>query len=58
MKDRLIEFKDNVKNKKVAMVGIGVSNTPLIEMLLNYGAEVIACDKKTSLGDLEEKLKN
>ncbi|MCX7885432.1 MAG: UDP-N-acetylmuramoyl-L-alanine--D-glutamate ligase [Caloramator sp.] len=46
-----------MKNKKVAIVGIGVSNTPLIEMLLNYGAKVIACDKKTYLGELEEKLK-
>ncbi|WP_371414809.1 UDP-N-acetylmuramoyl-L-alanine--D-glutamate ligase [Caloramator sp. E03] len=52
------EFKESVKGKKVAVVGIGVSNAPLIEMLLNYGAEVIACDKKEDFGELEEKFKN
>ena len=31
--------------KRVAVLGIGVSNRPLIRMLLQYGIQVTACDK-------------
>ena len=40
------EYLDNIKGKKVAVLGIGVSNTPLIRMLLRAGVEVTACDKR------------
>ncbi|MEG1257106.1 UDP-N-acetylmuramoyl-L-alanine--D-glutamate ligase [Clostridium sp.] len=46
MKRDFNEFKVFIKNKKVAVVGIGVSNIPLIEFLLNLGAKVTAFDKK------------
>ncbi len=36
----------NFKNVRVAVIGLGISNTPLIEWLLERGAEVIARDKK------------
>ena len=41
------------KGKRAAVLGIGVSNTPLIELLCKNGVGVVACDKKTreQLGD-------
>ncbi|OOM82034.1 UDP-N-acetylmuramoylalanine--D-glutamate ligase [Clostridium puniceum] len=41
------EFKQFILGKKVAVVGIGVSNIPLINFLLDLGASVTAFDKKT-----------
>ncbi|BCZ44059.1 UDP-N-acetylmuramoylalanine--D-glutamate ligase [Clostridium gelidum] len=41
------EFKRFILGKKVAVVGIGVSNIPLINFLLDLGATVTAFDKKT-----------
>ena len=43
----LREYIDTIKNKKVAVIGIGVSNTPLIDRLLAEGVSVTACDKRT-----------
>lgn len=34
-----------LKNKKVVVLGLGVSNRPLVRMLLHYGVSVIGCDK-------------
>ena len=55
---RLNEYLDSLKGKRVAVIGIGVSNTPLIELLLGYGVSVTACDKKerASFGDLADRL--
>lgn len=47
MKRDFNEFKEFIKNKKVAVVGIGVSNIPLINYLVDLGAKVTALDKKT-----------
>lgn len=47
------EFKEFIKGKKAAVVGIGVSNRPLIYFLLSLGAQVSAFDKKN-----EEQLKD
>lgn len=41
------EFKEYIKGKKVAVVGIGVSNIPLINFLLDLGAKVTAFDRKS-----------
>ncbi|MBQ1264023.1 MAG: UDP-N-acetylmuramoyl-L-alanine--D-glutamate ligase [Oscillospiraceae bacterium] len=38
-------YFEQLKNKRVAVLGIGVSNRPLIRMLLSYGVSVTACDK-------------
>ena len=43
----LREYIDTIKNKTVAVIGIGVSNTPLIDRLLAEGVSVTACDKRT-----------
>ncbi len=52
-------FKNYVKGKKIGVVGIGISNMPLIELLCESGAIVTAYDKKTeeSLGENGKKLK-
>ena len=41
------KFKARFENKRVTVIGIGISNRPLIEMLVAAGAFVTACDKKT-----------
>ena len=52
-------FKNYVKGKKIGVVGIGISNIPLIELLCENGAIVTAYDKKTEelLGENGEKLR-
>lgn len=57
MKKQFTEFKDFIKGKKVAVVGIGVSNIPLIRFLVKLGANVTAFDKKDreELGDIAKE---
>ncbi|WP_459479856.1 UDP-N-acetylmuramoyl-L-alanine--D-glutamate ligase [Clostridium saccharoperbutylacetonicum] len=54
MKKNFEEFKKYIIGKRVGVVGIGVSNIPLINFLLELGAVVTAFDKKTieELGDV------
>ena len=60
MKEDFNEFKEFIKEKNVAVVGIGVSNIPLIEFLVALGAKVSAFDKKSEedLGEAANKFKN
>ena len=46
-------FFDGIKGKRVAFIGIGTSNLPLIRQFAEKGARVIACDRK-SFDDLGE----
>ena len=39
------QYFDSLIDKKIAVLGIGVSNRPLIRMLLAHGLHVLACDK-------------
>lgn len=41
------KFFEKINGKKIAMCGIGVSNTPLILDFLSKGASVYACDRRT-----------
>jgi UDP-N-acetylmuramoylalanine--D-glutamate ligase len=50
------EYLDSLKDKRVAIIGIGVSNTPLIKLLLEQGIAVTACDKVTRQGFGNEQL--
>lgn len=52
------EYLASLKGKRVAVTGIGVSNTPLVRLLLEAGISVTACDKKTKeqLGTEAEEL--
>ena len=54
------EYLAGLKGKRVAVIGIGVSNTPLIKMLLRAGVNVTACDKKPkeSFAGLAEELES
>ena len=42
----LNEYVSALKGKRIAVIGIGVSNTPLIRLLLSSGCDVTACDKR------------
>ena len=48
----------SLQNKTVAVIGIGVSNQPLLRLLLSRGISVTACDKKSreALGVVAEQL--
>lgn len=48
-----VRFFNNIKGKKVAFIGIGTSNLPLIKQFAEKGAKVSACDRK-SYDDLGE----
>ncbi len=41
------EYFQNMKDKTVAVIGMGVSNTPLIRLLIQAGAAVTVHDKKS-----------
>ena len=44
--EKLQEFEKYVVNKRVALIGIGVSNLPLIDYFVDKGAQVTVFDKK------------
>ena len=54
----LHEYIDNLRGKRVAVVGIGVSNLPLIRLLTQNGLDVTAHDKSSAeaLGETYESL--
>ncbi|MBQ2323675.1 MAG: UDP-N-acetylmuramoyl-L-alanine--D-glutamate ligase [Oscillospiraceae bacterium] len=54
----LQDYLMTLKDKRIAVLGIGVSNTPLIRLLREHGVAVTACDKKerTALGKTAEEL--
>lgn len=47
MDNRINNFLTSIKDKKIALIGIGRSNLPLISLFSSYGAKVTACDKRT-----------
>lgn len=51
-------FFDDIRGKKVALMGIGVSHTELIKLLHEMGAIVTACDKREreKLGAVADEL--
>ncbi len=58
MNEKLIDFENKIKTKKVTVIGIGISNLPLIKYLRKLGVEVTACDRRTAdkLGDSYSEL--
>ena len=52
------EYLASLQDKTVAVIGIGVSNQPLIRLLLSRGISVTACDKKSreALGVVGDQL--
>ena len=58
MYNRIEAFWKGIEGRRVAFLGIGVSNTPLIEQFLSKGALVTACDKRerSALLDAADRL--
>ena len=56
----LNDYINSVKDKRIGVVGVGVSNRPLIEALAAGGCNVTACDKanREALGDYADMLDN
>lgn len=54
------QFFEQIKGKKIAMCGIGISNTPLILSFLERGATVYACDRRTreQIGKIADELES
>ena len=45
MNEKVSAYFEGLRGKHIAVLGIGVSNRPLIRMLLDRGLTVLACDK-------------
>lgn len=58
MNEKLMAFYRYLNGKRIAMLGIGVSNAPLVRMFASRGAQVIACDKRprAQLGRIADEL--
>lgn len=50
------EYLSSLQNRSVAVIGVGVSNRPLIELLLSRGIAVTACDRRETLGEELENM--
>ena len=38
-------YFNSLQGKKIAVLGLGVSNRPLVRLLLEFGCDVTGCDK-------------
>ena len=45
--ERLDAFKKNISGKRVAVIGFGVSNIPLVKYLIGLNADITVFDKRT-----------
>ncbi len=45
MKTQLDTYFESLRGKRIAVVGLGVSNRPVVRMLLSAGCSVVGCDK-------------
>ena len=54
------QFFKQINGKKIAMCGIGVSNTPLIKNFLSKGAKVYACDRRSreTIGKIADEIES
>ena len=55
MNEKVSAYFEALRGKRIAVLGIGVSNRPLIRMLLRRGLTVLACDK-TPRQQLDEEV--
>ena len=53
-------YIQSIKNQSIAVIGIGISNLPLIELLCKHHCNVTACDcrDRNQLGALADKLES
>ncbi|MBR4282262.1 MAG: UDP-N-acetylmuramoyl-L-alanine--D-glutamate ligase, partial [Clostridia bacterium] len=54
MTEKITEYYNSIKGKKITFIGIGVTNRPLIKKFAKLGAIVTACDK-CSMEDLGDE---
>ena len=45
MTDKFAEYFRSLKGKRIAVLGLGVSNRPLVRLLLEFGCNVTGCDR-------------
>ena len=45
MQEKVSQYFHSLTGKQIAVLGLGVSNQPLVRMLLSYGCNVIGCDR-------------
>ena len=38
-------YFESLRGKKIAVLGLGVSNRPLVQLLLQFGCDVTGCDR-------------
>ncbi|MBQ9345951.1 MAG: UDP-N-acetylmuramoyl-L-alanine--D-glutamate ligase [Oscillibacter sp.] len=50
------QYFSALRGKRAAVIGVGVSNRPLIDLLLSHGVRVTACDRKETLGEYGAEL--
>jgi len=52
------QFFNSIADKRIALCGIGISNTPLVLKFLDMGARVFACDRRdrVTVGELADRL--
>lgn len=43
--DAFERYFSGLKDQKIAVLGLGVSNRPLVRLLLEFGCDVVGCDK-------------
>ena len=43
--DKFESYFTSHRGKRVAVLGLGVSNRPLVKLLLGYGCDVTGCDR-------------
>lgn len=54
--EKLEEFNNYIKNKRVAIIGIGVSNIPLIDYLYNLGSKIVLFNNKQVSEEILDKI--
>ena len=45
MDSKFENYFNSLRNKKIAVLGLGVSNRPLVRLLLEFGCDVVGCDR-------------
>ncbi len=55
METRFEEYFKALKGKRIAVLGLGVSNRPLVRLLLEFGCDVVGCDR-TEREKLDEEV--
>ncbi len=54
--EKLEEFNNYIKNKKVAIIGLGVSNIPLLDYLHNLGSKIMVFNNKPIDNSILDKI--